>query len=57
MEASKEAARSSLKGGFALIGKLIGYGKKTTQGIIVLISTLSWSLETNLDLGLPIWAL
>ena len=28
MEASKEAARSSLKGGFALIGKLIGYGKK-----------------------------
>lgn len=28
MEVSKEAVRSFFKGGFVLIGKLIGYGKK-----------------------------
>lgn len=61
----KELARSSLKGDLGLIGKLTGYGGKKnipqiTQGIIVLNSTLSRSLGTNLEsgqLGLPVCAL
>lgn len=60
MEKCKEEARGSLTGDFGLIGKLIGYGNKKipqiTQDIIVLNSTLSWSLGTNLEWGLPICA-